>query len=55
MREKTVVSDVDRSLYDFKYDESNYYKVKEGLTEDIVLQISKEKHDPDWMRDFRLK
>ena len=26
-----------------------------GLTAEIVEQISKEKHDPDWMREFRLK
>lgn len=55
MKEKTVVSDVDRSMYDFHYDDKDFYKVKEGLTSDIVLEISKEKNDPKWMRDFRLK
>ena len=45
----------DRSLYDFKDDEKDFYKVKEGLTPEIVDQISKEKHDPEWMHEFRLK
>ena len=51
--EKTLVDDIDRSLYDFKDSEEGFYKVSEGLTEEIVAQISKEKNDPDWMRDFR--
>ncbi|MCR5720272.1 MAG: Fe-S cluster assembly protein SufB [Lachnospiraceae bacterium] len=55
--EKTVVEDIDRTLYDFRYEESeeDFYKVSEGLTKDIVLTLSQEKNDPDWMREFRLK
>ena len=55
--EKTVVNDIDRSFYDFRFEEKEdeIFKVDEGLTEEIVLEISKEKGDPDWMRDFRLK
>lgn len=50
------VKDIDRSLYDFKDDESKgFYRMQEGLTRDIVEQISAEKHDPQWMHDFRLK
>jgi len=57
MREKTQVEDVDRSIYDFRYgyDDEHYYKVDEGLTREIVDTISKEKEDPDWMREFRHK
>ena len=53
----TLLADVERGLYDFKEEESeeDFYKVDEGLTEDIVRRISEEKHDPDWMLDFRLK
>ncbi len=56
MKEKTYVEDVDRSLYDFRYEEndSDFYRVDEGLTEEIVRQISSEKNDPAWMLDFRL-
>jgi Fe-S cluster assembly protein SufB len=41
-KEKTYVEDVDRSLYDFRYDESDkdFYKVESGLTPEIVEQIS---------------
>ncbi len=53
--EKTYVEDVNRSLYDFRYEETDYYKVDEGLSPEIVMEISKEKNDPEWMRDFRLK
>ncbi len=49
------VAEVDRSLYDFKDDEKDFYRLQEGLTPDIVKQISEEKHDPQWMRDFRLQ
>ncbi len=55
MKEKTQVNDIDRSMYDFRYEEKDAYKVDEGLTPDIVEQISKEKNDPQWMHDFRLK
>ena len=57
MKEKTQVDDVNRSLYDFRYayKEGEYYQVDAGLTPDIVEQISEEKKDPDWMREFRLQ
>lgn len=55
MKKKTYVEDIDRSIYDMKNDEKDAYKVKEGLTPEIVEQISKEKHDPTWMQLFRLQ
>lgn len=55
MKEKTFVDDVNRSIYDFRYEEKDSYRVSGGLTPEIIEQISKEKHDPDWMREFRLK
>ena len=56
-KDRAIVEDIDRSLYDFRYEEKEgeFYKIKEGLTEDIVLEISEKKKDPEWMRDFRLK
>ena len=55
--EKTIVADIDRSLYDFRYEEKpeDTFQVDEGLTPEIVEEISKEKNDPEWMHDFRLK
>ena len=35
-KEKTYVQDVDRSLYDFRNEEKDAYRVKSGLTSDIV-------------------
>ncbi len=55
MKEKTYVEDINRSLYDFRYEEKDFYRVDEGLTREIVEKISSEKNDPKWMHDFRLK
>ena len=55
MKEKTYVEDVDRSMYDFRNEDKDAYKVKEGLNSAIVEQISSEKHDPEWMKEFRMK
>lgn len=54
-KKKTVVADIDRGLYDIKNKDQYRYKVVKGLTPEIVLDISREKHDPEWMRDFRLR
>ena len=53
MEEKTYVDDIDRSVYDIKDEEHDAFRIEEGLTPEIVDQISKEKHDPEWMREFR--
>lgn len=53
--EKTYIEDVDRSFYDFRFEDKDNYKVESGLTREIVEQISKEKNDPDWMLEFRLR
>lgn len=55
--EKTLVGDINHSFYDFRYEENenDYYRIENGLTADIVKKLSKEKGDPEWMRNFRLK
>lgn len=53
--EKTYVEDVNRSFYDFRFEDKDNYQVRSGLTPDVIRQISKEKNDPDWMLEFRLK
>lgn len=52
MKEKTYVEDIDRNIYDFKDDEKDAYKIKAGLTPEIVEQLSKEKHDPGMDADL---
>ncbi len=56
-KERAEVNDIDRSMYDFRYEEkdSEFYKIQEGLTPEIVEEISEKKGDPQWMRDFRLR
>ena len=51
-----AVVDIDRSVYDIKdvENEQDFYRMEDGFTEDIVRKISEEKHDPEWMRQFRL-
>ena len=51
-----AVVDIDRSVYDIKDEENeqDFYRMEDGFTEDIVKKISEEKHDPEWMRKFRL-
>ena len=55
VREKTYVDDIDRSIYDYRIEGNDSFKVKDGLTKEIVEQISKEKNDPEWMKEFRLR
>ena len=51
---KTHIEDVNRAFYDFRFEEKDAYRVRSGLTPEIIKEISAEKKDPDWMRDFRL-
>ena len=55
MKEKTYVADIERSMYDFKNEEKDVYRIHSGLTPEIVEKISTEKKDPEWMRQFRLQ
>ncbi len=55
MKEKSHVDDIDRSVYDIRDKEHDAYRIEAGLTHEIVDKISKEKNDPEWMHEFRLK
>ena len=54
-KKKTYVEDIERTLYDIKNEDHSVYKSHSGLTPEIVRDISKRKHDPEWMTEFRLK
>lgn len=54
-KKKTAVADIERGLYDIKNEDRARYKAAKGLTAEIVMDISREKRDPEWMRDFRLQ
>ncbi len=52
-----AVADLDLGRYKLGWaDEEDYvFKPKQGLTEDIVREMSWMKGEPDWMLDYRLK
>ncbi len=52
---KKNIKDINRSIYDFKNIDNYDYKIKKGLTREIVLEISKRKNDPEWMKKIRLE
>lgn len=54
-RKKTYIADIERGVYDIKDEEHYRYKVKKGLTPEIIKKISERKNEPEWMREFRLK
>ena len=53
-KKKTFVEDIERTLYDIKNEDRPLYRTEEGLTEEIVRDISAKKKDPAWMLEFRL-
>ena len=52
---RSVVDDVNRSLYDFTKSEEGYERYADGLTPEIVRAISAKKNEPEWMLEMRLK
>ena len=54
-RNKTYVDDIERGIYDVKNEDKFEFKADKGLTREIVETISKEKNEPEWMLDIRLK
>ena len=46
---------VDEYQYGFADKDTSVYKTKKGLTKETVLEISKIKNEPEWMREFRVK
>lgn len=54
-KQRTQIDDIDRGIYDVIDRESHSYKSEKGLTRDIVESISREKNEPKWMLEHRLK
>ena len=52
---KTNVEEIDRNIYDIKNKDNYDFKIQKGITKEIIEEISKQKNDPEWMREFRLK
>ncbi len=51
---KTKIEEVNRNIYDIKNKDEYSFKTI-GLTEDVIREISKQKDEPDWMLELRLK
>ena len=51
---KTQVDDINENIYNFIKKDDPAFKIKKGLNEKIVREISKQKNDPDWMLQIRL-
>ena len=55
MKQKTQIEEVNNNIYDFKKEDNYDFKIKKGLTPEIISEISERKNDPQWMREFRQK
>ena len=54
-KKKSVIADIDRGIYDLKNEFTYAQKSDKGLNENIVREISKNKNEPDWILERRLK
>ncbi|SFE67735.1 Iron-regulated ABC transporter membrane component SufB [Thermoanaerobacter thermohydrosulfuricus] len=52
---KPDIKEIDFSIYDVKDNVKYEYQTGKGLSKEVVLEISEQKNEPSWMRDFRLK
>ena len=52
---KTKVQDINRNIYDIKNKDNYEFKMQKGINKEIVLEISKKKNEPSWMKEIRLK
>ena len=55
MSDNTKIEGIDNYQYGFADKDTSIYKTKKGLTRDTVIDISKHKNEPEWMKEFRLK
>lgn len=52
---KTKLDEINRNIYDIKNRDDYEFKIKKGLTKDIVAEISDMKNEPKWMKNFRIE
>lgn len=52
---KTQIDELNTNIYDFKNEDNYEFKIQKGLTREIVEEISKQKQEPDWVLEIRLK
>lgn len=52
---KRKIEAPDQNIYNFKNPDEYAYKIKNGLSEEIVKEISRQKNEPEWMLKIRLE
>lgn len=52
---KTKLDELNTNIYDFKNADNYEFKIKKGLNREIVEEISRQKNEPQWVLDIRLK
>ena len=52
---KTKIDEINRNIYDIKNKDDYDFKMKKGLTKEIIEEISNQKNEPEWMKELRLK
>ena len=52
---KQQIEELNRNIYDFTNPDEYEYKASKGLTKEIVEEISRQKNEPQWVLDIRLK
>jgi len=55
IQREAPIAGVSDYKFGFHDDIEPVFKARKGLTREVVSQISEMKHEPGWMRDFRLK
>lgn len=53
--QKELHFEIDRSLFDTANTDTSQYKSAPGVTEEVVREISKQKNEPEWLLQKRLK
>lgn len=53
--QKTIKETLGEYKYGFKTDTKSVYTSPKGLSEEVVREISKQKNEPEWMLEYRLK
>ncbi|HHW57133.1 MAG TPA: Fe-S cluster assembly protein SufB [Clostridia bacterium] len=52
---KDEIREIDFSIYDIRDDVKYEFQTGKGLSKEVVLEISEQKNEPSWMREFRLE
>jgi len=50
----TIIADINRDTFDHKNDSSYMKKTLKGLSQELILKISSDKGDDEWMKEKRL-